>query len=171
MKKWALLSSVLFLIVLGAVPTPAHAQVKDTLVVALISHAPTLDPHMHFERVGILLNINMFDSLLHRNTKLEFEPSLATSWKPLSDTQWEFKLRKGVRFHNGETMSAEDVKYSFERVLDPAKKSPQYGNIRAIKEVRVVNPDTVHIITDKPSPCSWSGSSSFPSFPRSTSRP
>lgn len=152
MKRWALLASVLFFVVFSALPTPAHAQAKDTLVVALVSHAPTLDPHMHFERVGVLVNINMFDSLLHRNTKLEFEPSLATSWKALSDTQWEFKLRKGVRFHNGETMTAEDVKYSFDRVLDQTKKSPQYGNIRAIKEVRVVNPDTVHIITDKPFP-------------------
>src|SRR6266852_5851572 len=152
MKRWFLLTAVLAAAALAAMPTTAGAQPKDTLVVALQSHAPTLDPHMHFERVGILVNINMFDSLPHRNTKLEFEPSLATSWKPLSDTQWEFKIRKGVRFHNGETMSAEDVKYSFERVLDPAKKSPQYGNIRAIKEVRVVNPDTVHIITDKPFP-------------------
>jgi ABC-type transport system substrate-binding protein len=90
---------------------------------------------MHFERVGILVNINMFDSLLHRSTKLEFEPSLATSWKALSDTQWEFKIRKGVRFHNGEIMTPADVKYSFDRVIDPAKKSPQYGNVRAIKEV------------------------------------
>ena len=56
---------------------------------------------MHFERVGILVNVNMFDSLLHRNTKLEYEPSLATSWKALNDTTWEFKLRKGVKFHNG----------------------------------------------------------------------
>ena len=46
---------------------PAEAQAKDTLVVALTSHAPTLDPHMHFERVGVLVNINMFDSLLHKN--------------------------------------------------------------------------------------------------------
>ena len=107
---------------------------------------------MHFERVGVLVNINMFDSLLHRNTKLEFEPSLATSWKALSDTAWEFKIRKGVRFHNGEIMTPEDVKYSFDRVLDQTKKSPQYGNIRAIKEVKVVDAETVHIITDKPFP-------------------
>jgi len=107
---------------------------------------------MHFERVGVLVNINMFDSLLHRNTKLEFEPGLATSWKALSDTTWEFKIRKGVRFHNGEIMTPEDVKYSFERVLDQTKKSPQYGNIRAIKEVKVVDAETVHIVTDKPFP-------------------
>src|SRR5215468_10412066 len=84
--------------------------------------------------------------------KLEFEPSLATSWKAVSDTQWEFKIRKGVRFHNGDIMTAEDVKYSFDRVLDPKKKSPQYGNIRAIKDVRVVDPETVVITTDKPFP-------------------
>src|SRR6266498_1594639 len=118
MKRWALLATVLSLVALATVPTPARAQAKDTLTVALVSHAPTLDPHMHFERVGILGKINMFDSLIHRNPKLEFAPSLATSWQPLSDTQCEFKLRKAVRFHNGETMSGEDVKYSFDRVLD-----------------------------------------------------
>src|SRR5258705_8500018 len=151
MKRSIVPAVALALLALVA-PAPAFAQAKETLVVALVSLAPTLDPHMHFERVGILVNINMFDSLLHRNTKLEFEPSLATSWKALSDTQWEFKIRKGVRFHNGEVLTPEDVKYSFERVLDQTKKSPQYGNIRAIKEVKVVDAETVHIITDKPFP-------------------
>ena len=153
MNRWASMAAALALAALAAAaPGPAGAQAKDTLTVALVSHPPTLDPHMHFERVGVLVNINMFDSLLHRNTKLEFEPGLATSWKALSDTTWEFKIRKGVRFHNGEIMTPEDVKYSFERVLDQTKKSPQYGNIRAIKEVKVVDAETVHIITDKPFP-------------------
>src|SRR5438105_4991535 len=164
--------SLLLLLVLAlllAVTPPAHAQPKDTLTVALVSHAPTLDPHMHFERVGILVNINMFDSLLHRNTKLEYEPSLATSWKPINDTTWEFKLRKGVKFHNGDTMTAEDVKYSFERVTEPGqekKKSPQYGNIRAIKDVRIVTPDTIHLITDKPFPLLLERLVFFPIVPK-----
>src|SRR3972149_2006164 len=152
MKRWVLVTAALAIAALTAAPPAARAQAKDTLVVALVSHAPTLDPHMHFERVGILVNINMFDSLLHKNARLEYEPSLATSWKALSDTQWEFKLRKGVKFHNGETMTPDDVKYSFERVLDQKKKSPQYGNVRAIKEIRIVDPETIHIITDKPFP-------------------
>src|SRR5438876_4828275 len=161
-----LTTTALIAVALGAVPLDAVAQAKDTLTVALPSHAPTLDPHMHFERVGILVNINMFDSLLHRSAKLEFEPSLATSWKALTDTQWEFKLRKGVKFHNGDLMTAEDVKYSFDRVLDQTKKSPQYGNIRAIKEVRVVNPETVHVITDKPFPLLLERLVFFPIVPK-----
>src|SRR5687768_4247465 len=165
MKRWALLAVVMTLTAL-TLPPPLHAQPKDTLTVALVSHAPTLDPHMHFERVGILVNINMFDSLLHRSPKLEFEPSLATSWKALSDTQWEFKIRKGVKFHNGETLTPEDVKYSFDRVIDQTKKSPQYGNVRAIKEVRVVNPETVHIITDKPFPLLLERLVFFPIVPK-----
>ena len=154
MKRCAPLAAplVLALLALVAVPSGVGAQAKDTLTVALPSHAPTLDPHMHFERVGILVNINMYDSLLHRDTKLQFVPSLATSWKALSDTQWEFKIRKGVRFHNGDVLTPEDVKYSFDRVIDQTKKSPQYGNVRAIKEVRVIDAETVHIITDKPFP-------------------
>ena len=90
MKRWLTVVTVLLTLVSASL---ASAQAKDTLVVALVSHAPTLDPHMHFERVGILVNINMFDSLLHKNTRLEYEPSLATSWKALNDTTWEFKLR------------------------------------------------------------------------------
>jgi peptide/nickel transport system substrate-binding protein len=165
MKRWALLALVLTLTVL-MLPAAVPAQPKDTLTVALVSHAPTLDPHMHFERVGILVNINMFDSLLHRNIKLEFEPSIATSWKALSDTQWEFKIRKGVRFHNGETLTPADVKYSFDRVIDQTKKSPQYGNVRAIKEVKVIDADTVHIITDKPFPLLLERLVFFPIVPK-----
>jgi peptide/nickel transport system substrate-binding protein len=165
MKCWFTVATVLILSMVVSSP-PAEAQPKDTLVVALVAHAETLDPHMHFQRNGILVNINMFDSLLHKNAKLEYEPSLATSWKALNDTTWEFKLRKGVKFHNGDPLTAEDVKYSFERVLDPQKKSPQYGNVRFIKEVRIVNPDTVHIVTDKPSPLLLERLVFFPVVPK-----
>jgi peptide/nickel transport system substrate-binding protein len=157
---------VALVFVLGLAALPAPAQSKDTLTVSLDSHAPTMDPHMHFERVGILVNINMFDSLLHRNAKLEYEPSLATSWKAVSDTVWEFKLRRNVKFHNGDTLTAEDVKYSIDRVIDPAKKSPQYGNVRAIKEVKIIAPDTVHVVTDKPFPLLLERLVFFPIVPK-----
>ena len=111
----------------------------------------------------------MFDSLLHKNTKLEYEPSLATSWKAVNDTTWEFKLRKGVKFHNGDPLTAEDVKFSFDRVLEPGKEQkrrPQYGNIRAIKEVKIVNPETIHLVTDKPFPLLLERLVFFPIVPK-----
>jgi peptide/nickel transport system substrate-binding protein len=156
--------------VLLALPvSSACAQTKDTLTVGLVWINDTLDPHMHYQRVGILININMFDSLLHKNTKLEYEPSLATSWKALNDTTWEFKLRKGVKFHNGDPLTAEDVKFSFDRVLEPGKeqkRSPQYGNVRAIKEVKIVNPETIHLVTDKPFPLLLERLVFFPIVPK-----
>jgi len=93
----------------------------------------------------------------------------ATSWKALNDTTWEFKLRKGVKFHNGDPLTAEDVKFSVERVIEPGKekkKSPQYGNIRAIKEVRIVDAETLHIVTDKPFPLLLERLVFFPVVPK-----
>src|SRR3989441_5088861 len=162
--------AVVLLSALLALPAPStRAQTKDTLTVGLVWINDTLDPHMHYQRVGILINITMFDSLLHKNTKLEYEPSLATSWKALNDTTWEFKLRKGVKFHNGDPLTAEDVKFSFDRVLEPGKeqkRSPQYGNVRAIKEVKIVNADTIHLITDKPFPLLLERVVFFPIVPK-----
>ena len=164
-----LLAIALLSVVVALPASSARAQSKDTLTVGLVWINDTLDPHMHFQRVGILININMFDSLLHKNTKLEYEPSLATSWKSLNDTTWELKLRKGVKFHNGDPLTAEDVKFSFDRVLEPGKeqkRSPQYGNVRAIKEVRIVNPETIHLVTDKPFPLLLERLVFFPIVPK-----
>ena len=137
---------------LGALKVVAVAAQPDTIVLALNRDQDNMDPHLHFQRVGIIMNVNLYDSLLHKNTRLEYEPSLATSWKTLDDTTWELTLRQGVTFHNGDPFTADDVKFSFERVLDPATKSPQYGNIRAIKAVQIIDAHTVRLLTEKPFP-------------------
>ena len=157
---------LLALAVLGGFGGSESAAQEDKIVLALNLDQNTMDPHMHFQRVGILMNIQMYDSLLHKTPKLEYEPSLATSWRAIDDTTWEFKLRQGVKFHNGDPFSAEDVKFSFERVLDPATKSPQYGNIRAIKEVKIIDPHTVHLVTDKPFPLLIERVVFFPIIPK-----
>ena len=152
--------------VLGGFIGVAGAAEEDKIVLALERDQDNMDPHMHFQRVGILMNINMYDSLLHKTPKLEYAPSLATEWRALDDSTWEFKLRQGVKFHNGDAFSAEDVKFTFDRVLNPATKSPQYGNIRAIKEVKVIDAHTVHLITDKPFPLLLERLVFFPIIPK-----
>lgn len=129
------------------------ADKNAPVVVALESDVPTLDPHMHNERVAIIVNWNLFDSLLTRDPEsMEVVPHLAESIKAVDDLTWELKLRKGVTFHNGEEFNAEAVKFSFERVLNPEQKSPQRGNVSAVKEVKIIDSHTVQLITEKPYP-------------------
>ncbi len=151
---------------IGSPPALAQPAGPDKLVIGLPGDQETMDPHMHFQRSGILMNINMYDSLLHKSKKLEYEPSLATSWKALSPTTWEFKLRRGVKFHNGDPFTAADVKFSIERVLNPQQKSPQYGNIRSIKDIRTPDDYTVQLVTDRPSPLMLERLVFFPIVPK-----
>src|SRR2546425_4118156 len=67
---------------------------------------------------------HIYDRLLDRDAKtLKPKPMLATSWKVVNDTTWEFTLRQGVKFHNGEPFNAHSVKATLEYALDPATKS------------------------------------------------
>ena len=70
-------------------------------------------------------------------------PSLATSWRAIDDTTWEFKLRKGVKFHDGSDFTAEDVVFSFDRIRNVPNNPASYAsNIRSIKDVEIVDPYT-----------------------------
>jgi peptide/nickel transport system substrate-binding protein len=98
---------------------------------------------------------HIYDRLLDRDAKtLKPKPMLATGWKLINDTTWEFTLRQGVKFHNGEPFNAQSVKATFEYMLDPANKS-HYATAaywKPLKEVQIVNDSTVRLITDKPYP-------------------
>jgi len=133
--------------------TGAHAA-KDRVVVAFGSNIATLDPHMHSSRLAHIADYHLYDTLLYRSPKDNYKPGpgLATSWKSLNPTTWELKLRQGVKFHNGEPFNAEAVKFTIDRVLDPATKSVTRGNFTWIKEVKVVDENTVQLITAKPFP-------------------
>ncbi|MBI4588435.1 MAG: ABC transporter substrate-binding protein [Candidatus Rokubacteria bacterium] len=132
---------------------PAAAAPRGRVVVALGSDTSTMDPHMHTERMGIIMNQHIFDTLLARDTKTwQPIPHLAEAIKNVSPTTWELRLRKGVKFHNGEPFNAESVKFSFDRVLNPEQKSPIRGNFTWVKSVDVVDEHTVRIVTEKPYP-------------------
>src|SRR5215831_17719381 len=145
----ALLSAVVL-----ALPEAAPAQTKDdTVVYAMQSDTDTWDPPGSVLREAIILGYNVYDHLAVRDLKTrKVIPNLALSWKVLDDTTWEVKLRQGVKFHDGTPFTAKDVKATFDRVLDPAKKMIARGNHAKIKGVEIVDDYTVRFKTDGPYP-------------------
>jgi len=128
------------------------AAATDAIVIAQGVDATTLDPHMHAETTTSNVVNQIFDRLLTRDAAMVLQPDLALSVTPLNDLTWEVKLREGVKFHNGEDFDAESVKFSIERIIDPATKSPQLPSLSAIDRVEIIDPHTVHIITKTPYP-------------------
>jgi peptide/nickel transport system substrate-binding protein len=135
---------------LGAAPEKVP---KGQVVVALSTDVPTLDPHLHNVRGMLIVGWHLFDNLIARDpTTMKPVPHLAESWRLVDELTWEFKLRHGVKFHNGEPFNAATVKYNFERVLHPDQKSPQRGNLAWTDRVDVVDEYTVRLITKAPHP-------------------
>jgi peptide/nickel transport system substrate-binding protein len=96
---------------------------------------------------------HIYDRLLDREPRtLKPRPMLATGWKIVNDTTWEFTLRQGVRFHNGEPFNAESVKATMEYLQDPANKSHYAPYWKLVKEVQIVDDHTVRFVTEKPWP-------------------
>ncbi len=117
---------------------PPKAAVKDTLVVAINGQPARLQPHNPVGRLNEIVNALIFDAMTTRDPQGKLVPALAESWKRLNDTTWEFKLRSGVKFHNGEPLTADDV------------KSPHMTFLQTIKEVKVVDATTFQITTTQP---------------------
>lgn len=94
---------------------------KEVLKVAVQSMPSTLDANASVSNSGIQFYYNIYDTLIMRDSSAEtptFLPGLAESWKQIDDLTWEFKLREGVKFHDGTTMNADDVVYSMNRVIN-----------------------------------------------------
>lgn len=144
MKKWFLLVA-LFLFLLSTF-TQAPAADKDTLVIAQTGDATTLDPHNHMEIITGIICDNIFDTLLKRSTDLRIEPHLATSYRLVNETIWEFNLRRGVKFHNGEPFNARSVKFSLERLANPQNKL-RSTILQVIDRVDIIDDYCVRIIT------------------------
>jgi len=128
-------------------PLPAAAQ---TLTIGVRGGPESLDPH--FSALGTHAEAakHVFDTLVWSNAQLQLEPGLAESWEPIDDTTWEFKLRKGVKFHDGSDFVAEDVKFSIERT--PIVTGPTTTTIytRRVAGIEIVDDHTIRIMTDGP---------------------
>jgi peptide/nickel transport system substrate-binding protein len=136
----------------AATSAPASAAGRS-LVIDEPGDPATLDPGLQYDTTSYSVYRNIFDTLLGREPASgQIVGRLAKSWKTIDPTTWEFDLQDGVKFHNGDALTADDVKFSLDRMLDPNFKSPQFQNFSSIKEIVAVSPTTVRIITQEPYP-------------------
>lgn len=150
------LSSLMILLGNASVPPSfgkPPAQVKELRVGAFLSDPPGIDALSKLtSQDSSLVRIQYTDPLIFIGDNGEVLPALATSWKNLSPTRWEFTLRKGVRFHNGEEFNAEVVKFSADRLLDPKAEAANAKYLTAIKSVIPDSVDPLKVIIETHTP-------------------
>ncbi|MBW2148541.1 MAG: hypothetical protein JRI22_16115 [Deltaproteobacteria bacterium] len=126
---------------------------KDTLIIAQSADITTLDSTQATQIVNLNLFYNIYDALVTWNPEDigKLMPKLALSWKNIDPVTWQFKLRQGVKFHNGEPFDAESVKFTVERLITKGVHQV-YSGFATIERAEIVDPYTVNIITKKPDP-------------------
>jgi peptide/nickel transport system substrate-binding protein len=111
------------------------------------------DPHFYNGIGDRNLSLHLFSRLVEQKGDMSLTPGLATSWKLVSDTEWEFTLREGVRWSDGQPLSPEDVAFSLSRSANIPNSPLGYAPFtRDIARVEVSGPNTIRIVTRQPSP-------------------
>ena len=139
--------AITVLAVLGLMLTPAGTMAADKEIkIALTSDAVHVDPQQGNELTSNIMFNHFYDTLVRRTAALDFVPGLAESWELKDELTWVFKLRKGVKFHNGDELKASDVLFSIER----CKTQLMSNLVRYIAEAKALDDYTVQIKTPQP---------------------
>lgn len=128
---------------------PAHAI---DLNIGLSADISSLDPYYHNIGPNLAVGHHVFDRLVLRDLGAEKRPGLAERWSRLSDTVWEFALRRNVRFHDGSPFTAADVVASLDRIRRITGPAPMAIYVRAIERLEVADAFTIRIHTSSPYP-------------------
>ncbi len=131
---------------------PSEAQSPKRLVVANFADANSLDPQMVSDTASFWIQNQMYEGLVRRTADMGVQPALAEDWEFVDDRTVEFYLRQGVKFHNGDEFTAHDVKFSYERLLDPDFGSPGASRLAMvdIDNVEIIDDYTIRIPTKEP---------------------
>jgi peptide/nickel transport system substrate-binding protein len=149
-RLWLLgILTVTALLLVPAPPVTAAPEGTLTVAVATFGNERWL-PHLYVGAEDVVLK-PMFENLLTRDAKGELAPMLAEKWKVADGGRtWTFHLRKNVTFHNGEPLTAEDVKFTFESVAKEGSANSLAAEFRLIKSMEVENPHTITVRFEKP---------------------
>jgi len=123
------------------------------ITIGLGGDVTSLDPHYHNLTPNNNIADHLFGTLIHKDEKQRLIPGLAESWRPIDERTWEFKLRKGVKFHDGSDLTAEDVAFSIARTGKlPNSPAPFTIYTKQVTEAIVVDPLTIRLKSAAPYP-------------------
>jgi peptide/nickel transport system substrate-binding protein len=153
MRRWLrILSSILTVPLLTLAPAATHAAKPEgtlTVAVATFGNERWL-PNLYVGAEDVVLK-PLWENLLSRDGKGNLTPMLAERWEVLDGGRtWKFHLRKGVRFHNGDPVTAEDVKFTFASIAREGSANSLAPEFRLIKSMEVEYPSTIALRFEKP---------------------
>jgi peptide/nickel transport system substrate-binding protein len=145
---------VLFLVlaVFTASFAPSGYAQTEPVIVMQSADANTLDPTMNRETSTFNVLLNIYDGLLFKEPDGSISPALAESWQRVDELTWDFTLREGVTFHNGEVLTPEAVAFTINRILDPDVESPIRRGFSFIESIDITGENTFTITTATPQP-------------------
>jgi len=150
-RRWRFLGALAWVLVVAGWPGLASAQQGHELVIAQPVDIDGWDIHDHNNTAYEAVLVNVFDYLVFSDADGVLQPGLATAWERVDDLSMRFYLREGVVWHDGEPFTAEDVKFTLERVAtDPSLR--EHGQYRQVREVEIVGRHEVVIHTHEPEP-------------------
>jgi peptide/nickel transport system substrate-binding protein len=141
----------------AAAAQPALAQARPREVrVGVATDVLTLDPANHRNRDTQNVIRNIHDGLLTRDADMRIQNEIAESWRQLDPRTYEFRIRPGIRFHSGDALTAEDIKFTFDRLVKPngmgGQTSPRQGLLGPLEDTVVVDERTVRMVLREPWP-------------------
>lgn len=147
LKKILVVLASMILLFTGCGEKNGAKKVKEELIIAQDGESKSLDIHQGNDGFSLRANRLIYSRLVEADENMQIHPGLAESWQQLDDKTMQFKLRKGIKFHNGDDFTAEDVKFSFERMMN----SPRIAFVLPpIERIDVVDDYTVNIVTKTP---------------------
>ena len=147
----AVVAALLSLVACAPAERVDLGQSSGNLIAAIGGEPDQLDPQKTSAYFSFEVLENVFDTLVEPDANLTMRPALAESWTVSSDQlQWTFRLRRGVTFHDGSPFTADDVVYSYRRIID--EKLSNVDKFAAVTDVRAAGPDTVVIRVKQPTP-------------------
>ncbi len=146
-RRWLLTVSLL-----AALGVTHHTAAAD-LRIGMSRGPASIDPHFYNGTADKNISAQIFDRLVEMSVDVKPIPGLALSWKPVSDTGWDFILRPGVKWQDGQDLTADDVAFTLSRAGNVPNSPGGFGPmLRTISKVEVTGPPTLHIPTSAPAP-------------------